>query len=79
MDQEFRFTDIARCKKHPKRLINCLYYKKECPYPSRFACDKCFLEYKTVEGFIDILDVLNNPGLLMTTTDQPKGKYNPLN
>jgi len=35
--------------------------------------------YKSTEGFMDILDILNDPRVLLNENVQPKGKYDLLN
>jgi len=66
--------DVAFCKQHSKLPISFLQVKKDCPHPSRLACSRCILTYKTVDGFMDVLEVLNDPRALMSKIDQPKGK-----
>jgi len=37
------------------------------------------MEYENREGFMDLLDVLHDPRIIMNRNIQPKGKYDLLN
>jgi len=62
------------CKLHPQMVLNCINYKHNCPYTHRLACAKCLLEYNTVEGFEDLLEVLNAEKLITKDDEHPKSK-----
>jgi len=68
--------DIVRCKKHPERSSSFIFCKEKCPYTSRLACNKCLREYKTIDGFEDVLDVLKDPRVILYNNDRPLCSYN---
>jgi len=70
---------IVRCKKHPQRPVSFIYSKQNCPYTSWLACNKCVVEYGTFEGFVDILDVLQDPISMLSKKDKPYGIFDLLN
>jgi len=80
MDQKkFTHLDLTYCKPHPESIISCLYCKKNCPYPSRLACIQCLKKYNSIEGFEDVLSVLNDPKAVIDNDIIPKGKFDQLN
>lgn len=73
-------TNKVRCNQHPQMPIEYVYCKSNCQYPSRLACSICVKEYKTLEGFELLREVLRDPRVILNSKDQSEyGIYDQMN